>query len=48
MIFLSENKFYFWGRLNDEVEEFVSRDIREIVSLISQWGLRRLAGRPLV
>jgi hypothetical protein len=47
-IFLSSNKFYLWGRMNDEVEEFVSQDIREIASLISQSGLKKLARKPLV
>jgi hypothetical protein len=47
-IFLSDNKFYLWRRLNDEVEEFVSRDIHEIVSSIAQSGLRELARKPLV
>lgn len=46
-IFLSGNKFYLWGRLNDEVEEFVSQDIREITSSMSQSGLKGLARKPL-
>ena len=47
-IFRSCNKFYLWGRLNDEVEEFVSQDIREIASSISQSGLKELARKPLI
>ena len=47
-IFLSSNKFYLWGRMNDEVEEFVSQDIREIASLFSQSGLKELARKPLI
>lgn len=47
-IFLSSNKFYLWGGMNDEVEEFVSQDIREIASLISQSGLKKLARKPLI
>ncbi|KAF3027981.1 hypothetical protein E8E15_003637 [Penicillium rubens] len=46
-IFLSGNKFYLWGRMNDEVEEFVSQDIREIASSISQSPLRELARKPV-
>lgn len=47
-IFLSGDKFYIWGRLGNEVEEFVSQDIREITSSMCQSGLRELARRPLV
>jgi hypothetical protein len=47
-ILISDNKFYLCGRMNDEVEEFVSQDIREIAALISQSGLRELARKPLV
>lgn len=47
-IFLSGDKFCLWGRLNDEVEEFLSQDIREIVSSMSRSGLRELARKPLI
>jgi hypothetical protein len=47
-IFLYDNEFYLSGRLNDEVEEIVSRDIQEIVSSISQLGLRELDRRSFV
>jgi hypothetical protein len=46
-IFRSGNKFYLWGRMNDEVEEFVSQDICEIASSIARSGLKELARKPL-
>ncbi|KAJ5377376.1 uncharacterized protein N7496_004785 [Penicillium cataractarum] len=47
-IFLSGNTFYLWGRMGDEVQEFVPRDIREIASSMSQSGLQELARKPLI
>ncbi|PKY02304.1 hypothetical protein P168DRAFT_329249 [Aspergillus campestris IBT 28561] len=46
-IFNSGDKFYLWGRLGDEVEEFVEGDILVIVEAIRRDGLRGLERRGL-
>jgi hypothetical protein len=45
-IFQSGDRFYLWERIGYDVCETASRDIREIVRIISQTGLRELVREP--
>lgn len=46
-LFLSDNNFYLWDEMNDEVHEIVSRDICEIADVLGHGGQGELNKRRL-